>query len=356
MKSCPLDPQWLEFLDQEITDEVDAMLQTHLESCGNCRSRLHDIAALAASSTEAFGMPEENRSHRFVFKQTARTKTTLVASVAALILILSSLSSSGRHVLAAVWQTLLFRQVNAVQITSSQLAQINSRLTQGGRVNIKHYGSISLTQQGHSQVSVKWATLRRTNKEARVWPKEWPSPQASIQSAQRLTLTLNVQAINQLLQAEGDKTLFPRSLNHVPITVNIPQITTLSLQPGPSHPQSPFAQLSVSSVPTLVVPKGLNMIRVSRAIESLPFLPSSVTQQLTAVGNHLSSTLLIPSQGPSTHFTIQGVPGLISVSPGSDYQATWIRHHVLYSLNYQPGRNLKLKAFERQVSQWFPTP
>ena len=351
MNSCPQDPEWLEFLDQETTDEVDIMLQAHLDSCRACRSRLHDIAGLAACTTESFGMPEENPSRQFT-----RTKATLIASVLALLFSISAISPSGRHVLAAVWQTLLFRQVNALQISSAQIDQITSRLSQGGRINIRHYGSVSMTQLGHYQSSVNWTTLQKTNPYVRVWPKAWASPQASVQPSARLQLTLNVQAINQLLRAEGDTTLFPTALNHVPVTVNIPQITMLNWQPASGPNKSAFASLSVSSVPTLVVPKGLDMIRVAQAIQSLPFLPSSVAQQLAAAGNHLSSTLLIPSQEPITHFHIQGDPAVISPTGGSSYQATWIHRHVLYSLSYQSGSQLGLKGFERQVSEWFPTP
>lgn len=355
MNSCPQDQQWLEFLDQEITDDRDAAFQSHVESCQTCQARLHEIAVLSAGTAEAFSVPEEGKTRRLFGRHTKLTQTSLVASLGALVFGTSLISPGGRHALASVWHTLSFGQVNAVQISPQQLQTIASRLTQGGRVNIRHYGSVNMTQLNHPPASVGWATARRTNNELNVWPKSWPVPQVSVNPAARLTLTLKVQAINQLLKAEGDKILFPQALNRVPISVQIPQVFTLSTPPAP-NPHSAYVSLMVSSVPKLRIPQGLNMTQVSQAIQALPFLPQRVSQQLAAMGRHFHSMLLIPSPGPVTHVRIQGDPGVITNAGGGDYQVTWIHHQTLYSLNYQGSPHLGLKAFERQVSRWFPMP
>ncbi|WP_053959972.1 hypothetical protein [Sulfobacillus thermosulfidooxidans] len=347
MNSCPLDQQWLEFLDHETTDFIDEELTEHLASCSSCQARLRDMAVLSAMSAEALG--EGNSPHHLWLNPPIRLpRYSLIASLLALLLIVSSLIPFSRRVLASVWQTLSFRQVNAFQLTPQQIAQISSQITEGGHVNIRHYGSITMTSLGHIQTSVNWQSLAQHDPTVAIWPKSWPTPTATIQPPSRLQLTLNIPAINQLLAEEGDTTRFPASLNGVPIVIKIPAITQLTAQS-----QKPFITLIIAHVPQLVIAPDVNVKQVIKALQGLPFLPPPVSQELSSAGNQLDSTLFIPTQAPIIHWHVQGAPAIIDIMGNTD-QITWIRHGVLYNLNY--SGHLSLKQFERQVSIWFPTP
>ncbi|PSR29542.1 hypothetical protein [Sulfobacillus thermosulfidooxidans] len=353
MNSCPLDHQWLEFLDHETTDSIDEELTVHLESCSNCRARLHDIAMLSAISAET--LKEGNSQHSpGLIRPIHLPRYSLVASLLALMLIASSFFPLSRRVLASVWQTLSFHEVNAFQLTPQQINQIASQITEKGHVQIKHYGSITMTSSTHPQTSVNWRMLPKHDPAVRIWPKSWPTPRVTIQPSTRLQLTLNIPAINQLLAEEGDTTRFPASLNAVPIGITIPAITQLTTQ----NPQRSIA-FNIAPVPELVIPSGVDMKQVIKALQGLPFLPPSVSQALSAAGNQLDSTLFLPTQTPVIHWHVQGAPAILSVF-GNAYQVTWIRHGILYNLNYQedPGspEHLSVKQFERQMLKWFPTP
>ncbi len=353
--SCPQDLTWLKFLDHELGMQETRELTEHLPACPRCRQSFRQVAVTAGWTAAVVDEWTASRlgggsaAHRFLAWW--GSPRGMAASAAAVALAVLAVPST-RGALADLVSSFQLRHVAAVSLTQNQIFQIENSLTQGGKVNIKQYGSINTTA---APPPPKTVALNQTAALTGL-PQEWPSGlggsnvSAQVTQPGRVVLTLNVSAINRLIQAEGGTHLFPKGLNHLPITLNMP--TTVSINSYNSTTGAGYT-LEEMGTPSLSTAGPVHAGQIAAAIASLPFLPSQVQQTLSAMQGHLQSTLIVPTSGPTSSVTVQGAPGIVALQGGQPAVA-WERHGVFTWFSYQGSQSLSTSQFIREVQRWFP--
>lgn len=354
----------MRFLDHETTDQESATLADHLKICRPCHTLLVEVGQTAgwtASIIEDWIQELLTQRSRIVrFRQGWGSVQGLVASLLVVGLTLTAIPTT-RHALAALVQSFQFTRVATVTLTSQQINQIANQLSQSGTVSIQHYGSIKV--EGVRSVP-KTVPLSQVAGQSGL-PYEWPQAltgsgvSAQITAPEQVVLTLNVNAINQLIKDEGGGQFFPQNVSGIPITVSVP--TTVNIADGPSSDKTSSRQstgqydLTETGTPSISVPGSINERQIATAIASLPFLPQSLQEALVPLEHNLPNTVVIPTFGKPGHVTVQGQSGVLVTLPGmssSMRTAIWVRDGVFNQFSYNGP--MSSKKFVQEVQQWFP--
>ncbi len=345
------DDVFLAYIDEELATDEALALETHLHDCLRCQKEFFEIARLAGftSSTLTFATSPLTNSRKLT-SRSAKWGILQKSGVAAAILVVlaggGSLGSQHvRSALAAILQTFTINQVQAVQVSAKDLRSVGNILSQNGKVNLSAYGSVTTDQ------AMQPATVPVDQVSAKSGlPNDWPTAlanannlQAVVTSAGQATFELHVNAINNLLKQEGASQLFPQSLDNAPITVTVPAVASIS---GGGY------QLVEARVPTLSVPGTVSVTEVKNAFLSIPFLPSSLSQAISSIGNW-RQTLIVPTSGQVTNLQFQGHSAFLTTGPQQgDDTLVWIANGVIHAFSGplpQGGQN----AFIQQMNQWF---
>ncbi len=343
------DDVFLAYIDEELEANEAAQLESHLRDCPQCRKEFLDIARLAGftSSNLSFTASVSAKQARIgAAKRGIWQKSGVAAAILVLLAAGGSLGSQHvRTALAAILQTFTINQVQAVQVSAKDLRNVDNILTQNGKVNLSTYGSVT-TKQVMQPASVP---LDQVSAKSGL-PNDWPTAlagatnlQAVVTSAGQATFLLHVNAINDLLKQEGATQLFPQSLDNAPITVTIPAVANIS---GGGY------QLDEARVPTLSVPGTISVTAVKNAFLSIPFLPSSLSQAISSIGNW-RQTLIVPTSGQVTNLQFQGHSAFLTADalPGDD-TLVWIANGVIHAFS-GPVPQGGQSAFINQANQWF---
>jgi hypothetical protein len=182
------------------------------------------------------------------------------------------------------------------------------------------------------------------------WPQALAGPNVSAQISPpgHVVLTLKVNAINQLIKAEGGTQFFPQNLNQVPITVNIPTVVRINA----FHPSTNQGYtLTEAGTPSIAVPGHVDERPIVAAIASLPFLPQSVQQTLATLQGNLENTIVYPTSAQTSSVTVQGNSGVLSVLPGLT-SLVWVHQGVFNQFTY--NGSISSAQFVQEIHQWFP--
>lgn len=269
------------------------------------------------------------------------------AVVAALGLVFSA---SARQVMADAFHVFVATKVTAVGFTGAQAQQLNQVLTSGGRVSLKRFGSVNVTERPNTTVQTSTAHLAQWGLPD-LWPSSLGSPQVMVTTRERAVFRLDVPAINAFIKSVGGTTLFPAAVNEVPLSVTIP--TSVALYPS-GAPRSALVGLTEMRAARLMVPGSIHLGQVRDAILALPFLPFKLRSALSAVKNW-RQTLVLPVNGTVRSFSFGGHPAILEYTPSSrSGSVVWMNRGIIVVANVWTRQGMSPSQIEAWVGRLFP--
>ncbi len=309
--TCYEEADWLAFLDDEVKADERSVMARHAENCGVCAARIAQVADLFSWGEQRLSVVPESERETDALRQgvrqrrrrrtgrTAAWRLKVFGSGAAVIVAAAAVIAPGPHVWADFLHVFRASHINAVQVTQSEMANLQNALTQQGKVSLKHYFSVDTVKpmvwrQGTVSGYAAQAGLPD------LWPKSLGvGKQVNVQTLQpaQYVFRLNVANLNALVQSFGGTHLFPASLNTTPITVNTP--SSVDITSMTSGRQMTGYVLQESGLPSVSIPSGAGLSQARQALQALPFLPQPIEQALAGTANW-QNTVIVPVQGAVT--------------------------------------------------------
>lgn len=334
--SCYEEVDWLSFIDDEVDGAMRGLMTRHVTSCETCKRKLIELAELLSwgdrnlSAVFASGLPWPSEQRSRVGKRMGShlRRRMLVTGVAAAAVI-AAVFVPGPRVWADILQVFSASHVDAVQVTASDMQNLQNALTQRGKVSMKQYGSLVIVKPQTYQQSTISGYAAQTGLPD-LWPKAFATDKqitVSTNSAAEFVFTLNVAHVNALVQSVGG---VPISI-HEPTGVDIFDSRDSSIGTG--------YELSEIAAPSMSIPSGIDVAQARQALLALPFLPQSIVQALASMTDW-RSTVVMPVYGTITkHVSFLGQDAeLILYSPQNQevakkYTLVWDTGQVIVSFS-----------------------
>lgn len=319
-------------------------LGAHLRSCPECQRTLEEIseAALVGDAIlEYAGTAARKHGRRLAAR---RSRWMPVAWAAALVLAMGAgFYHVGHRAMAAIGSLFEVKSIGTVRVSPEQLARLTRTVTEGGRVTLKYYGSVDVTGPREAK-PVLLRDLPQYNMPD-LWPKALgPIKEASVETGLRVTLTLNVPHINQLIVSQGGRDLFPESLNGQPFTLVVPAAAIMR-RDGWTVEEVPQ--------PMVVAPGHVPVHAITRALENLPFLPSSL-QTVVAQLNNWKDTLIVPLPGHPENVAVAGTHGILdSNAKGTTVGEAWVQNGMVVAVLEHASKPINRADFQAEVARLF---
>ncbi|MCL5116047.1 MAG: zf-HC2 domain-containing protein [Firmicutes bacterium] len=340
-RRCPGEGEWMAFYDGEGRPAEREMLGAHLRNCESCQDVFEEIGSLVMFGDEALDLVHP------VSRKNQRTNRWWIPAAAAAMVILgvgASFQSAGHQALAAITSLFQVKSIGTVPVSPEELAALTRTVTRGGQVTLSHYGSVTVAGPMR-QESVPLSQLPQYG-----MPNAWPqslgtAKTASLQTGLRVTLRLNVPNINQLIESQGGRDLFPTSLNNQPFTLVVPAAATI---------QSGAWTMEEVPQPTVAVPGQVPVGQVMKALENLPFLPPTLQSAVARMANW-KDTLIVPLPGNPQNVQVSGTQGIVDSSrTGHTVGAAWVNHGVVTAVMEHQNTKISQSAFTAEVKRLFP--
>lgn len=216
-------------------------------------------------------------------------------------------TSLGDRALAAMTQTFRIQQMVGIEMTAADLSALADKLEQGalsGRTQgIAQYGTVSQTGGGPAREVTPAEAGKLLG-----FPLPAPAdavPMWQYKPATTVTLKLNVDAVNRLIQLLGGTSLLPKAADGKSIAIDIPAGVYAPIASGSG---AGIAHIAKFGAPRLTAEDGIDPDAIRKAVLELPVLPESVRLQLAAISDW-RNTLPVPN--------VEGVTRTVSLN-GSD--------------------------------------
>lgn len=360
---CYDDGHLMAYLDGETDPDTASAIGTHLVECPTCASRLERLASDSAFTAEKLAalepvaevipMPESGvpasatagvsagagvtagagagelagARERWGGREDAKPSRTarrrrfsrmqIVAAAAAALLLGSFALAPVRIAVASMLQVFRVQQVQSMKLSGEDLGRIEEAFRGGGHVSLKKYGDMWV--EGDSMESTEVALPQAqaaVNFPVKIVPSESGTPTLTLSGRSVYRFKLHVSEINEVLKQYGADTLMPESADGKVFSVEVPPIL-MAQYPSPEGAAANTAHktdgLSIGQArsPQLVVPDGVDPIRLRQVLIDLPLLPQEVRAQIADV-KEWQSTLLVPNMGGEARdVTIDRVPAVV---------------------------------------------
>lgn len=368
--NCYEEVQWLAFLDDEINAAQRTAMMRHVDACRPCADRLAQLADLFSwgerglSGGHAVGAVMDRsrrrqgvRSKLATYGAMRRTKA-LAAGVAALAAA-AVIVAPGPRVWANILQVFRASHVDVVQVSPTDMTNLQNALSQQGKVSMKQYGSVTTVKPMTWQQGTVSGYAAQTGLPD-LWPKSLAGGQkinVSTTAASEYVFTLNVAHINALVQSVGGTQLFPSSLSGVPITVNVP--AGVDIYDPTSSSFNTGYELQESGVPSVSIPRGAGVSQARQALLALPFLPQPIEQALANTADW-QNTLVVPVPGATTqNVSFLGHRAVLisetnsNQNIGNRYSLVWDHGKVIAAFSQQYTGTLSPQQFMRHAKELF---
>lgn len=340
---CPDEGQWMAFFDGEGKPTEREVLGAHLRSCTACQAIFESIGDTVMFADAALDLvhPTAARPYRRAIRW-----LTPVAAAAAVVLGLGiGFQSVGQNAMAAIASLFQVKTIGTVPVSPEQLAQLTRTVTQGGKVTLNYYGSVTVAGP-MKQETVPLSELQSQHSMPNLWPQALGAAStATVQTGLRVTLKLNVSHINQLIQSQGGTDLFPMSLNQEPFTLVVPAWATV--QSGPWT-------LEEVPQPTVVAPGKVPVAQVTKALENLPFLPPALQNAVARMADW-RNTLILPLPNNPQNVAVAGTQGIVdSNRKGTTVGEAWVQKDgLVVAVMEHQATPVNRQAFVTEVAQLF---
>lgn len=317
-------------------------LGTHLRGCEDCQAVFEEIGNMVMFGDGALDLvhPAARVARR------SRTRWLMPVAAAAVVVLGIGIGTqqAGQRIMAAIGTLFQVKSIGTVPVTPEQIAAITKTVTQGGKVSLAHYGSVTVA--GPMKVAPVPASQLSSQGMPDLWPKGLgPVTTAMVDSGIRVTLKLNVPHINELIASEGGHDLFPASLNQEPFTLVVPAAATMR-----------SGNWTVEEVPqpTLAVPGTVPVKAVTKALENLPFLPPSLQSAVAQMADW-KNTLIVPLPGHPQNVAVAGTNGIVAENRlGTTAGEAWVQNGLVVAVMEHQSHKISQSAFQTEVGHLFP--
>lgn len=368
--TCYEEAEWLAFVDDEIDAAKRTVMMRHADDCSPCTDRLAQLVDLFSWGERSLsgsgevgtvaGVSRRQPSVRRKLATYAATRRTraLGAGIAAVV-VAAAIVVPGPRAWANILQVFRASHVDIVQVTQSDMANLQNALSQQGKVSMKQYGSVVTVKPMTWQQGTVSGYAAQTGLPD-LWPKTLANDQkisVSTTAASEYVFKLNVAHVNALVQSVGGTSLFPSSLNGVPITVNVP--AGVDIYDPTSSSSNTGYELQESGVPSVSIPRGAGVSQARQALLALPFLPQPIEQALANTADW-QNTLVVPVPGASTqHVSFLGHAAVLisetnsNPNIGNRYSLVWDHGNVIAAFSQQYTGTLSPQQFLQHAKELF---
>lgn len=321
---CLDEGKLMAYLDGEVSAEERTTIDTHLDNCAECASRLAALeadSAFAARTLDSLTPSAEVLPLPPLVRPAPRRWTGIAAGVAAVLVAASFAFAPVRVAAADLLRVFRVQKVQTIALSPSDLQQMQDTLKSGsGHIDMKSLGEAWVDGGPREPKDVTLTQAQAAVDFPVQLPKGIGEPKLSLQGAQTVKFKLNVDAVNGALRYYGSDRMLPDSVDGKVFEVRIPVSltarygdavgkTAVGPQNGKSFTDGVFVGQARS--PELIVPEGVDPAQLRDVLLNLPFLPKNVRDQLAAVDDW-HATLLVPSVGGTAKdVTIDGVPAVV---------------------------------------------
>lgn len=169
-----------------------------------------------------------------------------------------------------------------------------------------------------------------------------------------ITLTLNVDEVNQALKRVGSNDLLPESVDGKPVTLHLPEIVNYDLSPDQEH----WATLSQMNTPVVTVDPSIDIDEALDAVVNFPLIPDYLRSDLQK-SRILSGDIPMPLIKGSNdeQITVADTPVILTemkFSRGYSYSAVWVQDGQMLQLtggDLYPDRDKFIQKVQELITQ-----
>ncbi|WP_379148662.1 hypothetical protein [Paenibacillus sp. sgz500992] len=324
----PVNPVWAAWGQQSTTNNDPLINAASTAGTPGGRTAMTQITGQADSATE--GKKTGKRPRRPQMNRRRKWAAT-AASVAIFAAILAT--PVGSTAMAAILNQ--FRMQEPTVVNESDLRNIFNQISEGGTVGeaASKFGAVS-SSSGTIDGAVPINDLQKTLGYSAVSGEGFDQVKSAwISSSQEMTLTLNVDAVNEALLRLGSDQLLPESIDGKPITLAIPEIVRYDLSTDNEH----WASFTQMNTPIVTVDPSIDVEEAVKAVLDFPLLPDHLKSSLQQ-SRILSGDIPLPLiKGQfSEEITIDGTPVIFNKNEygrGTQYSATWVKNGQLFDFS-----------------------
>ncbi|MEK4328762.1 hypothetical protein MKX70_23285 [Paenibacillus sp. FSL R7-0312] len=175
-----------------------------------------------------------------------------------------------------------------------------------------------------------------------------------VSASRDITLTLNVDEVNQALKRVGSNDLLPESVDGKPITLHLPEIVNYDLSTDQEH----WATLSQMNTPVITVDPSIDMDEALDAVVNFPLIPDYLRSDLQK-SRILSGDIPMPLIKGSNdeQITVADTPVILTemkFSEGYSYSAVWVQDGQMLQLtggDVYPDRDKFIQKVQELITE-----
>lgn len=318
------------YIDDELSREEMEETREHLVECGDCQrlyQNLLETDELVRSSMQGLLMADRERfnaelswqqlklaatqgehKRKGVASLIMRYKKFLAASAAALALV-GMFSFSPVRTMAGDFLT-IFRvdKVRPIVINPEEMSQLERLMENGaGSAEINNFGKVVVTGKQEAVAVTRQEAQNAVDFKLRLPDivDSYGEPELKKIPAGSVTLALDVNNVNAVLQSLGSGERLPDELNGKEFTLVTPPAITAAYN-------SPAGKLFLfqGRGPYLQTSAGVDVKSIRQALLSIPGLPQNLKQQLAAVEDWQHTALIPVMSGQYAEVSVNGAEGV----------------------------------------------
>ncbi|WNS45495.1 hypothetical protein [Paenibacillus sp. MMS20-IR301] len=268
-------------------------------------------------------------------RKTLRTRSRKWAAAAAGVAIFGAILATpvGNTAMAAILNQ--FKVQDVAVIEESDLRDIFNQVSETGNFQetMNSFGSFSISY-GTVRGTLPVGDLQAVLGIGPMQGEDFAGIQSvGVDQSKEISLTLNVDKVNQALKRVGSTDLLPESVDGKLIQLKLPEIVNYDLSPDKNR----WANLSQMNTPVLTVDPSIDVKEALKAVLNFPLLPDylrSSLQESRILAGEIPMPLVKDSF--SEQIEISGTPVILkqyNYNKGPIYYATWVKGGNMFMLN-----------------------
>lgn len=349
-------------IDGELNSEQMREITRHINQCPICRKKIEELRSndvfvqdrlaslLSVDSTTIVSnkvakIPVDSEvdetNKKWGMKKLMKFRKIIATAATAAILFTAFSFPAVRSMASEFLTVFRMEKVQTITISTEDLKDFEKALQDGAsKVDIDNFGKVEVIDKQESVVPVTMAEASAAvDFDVKLpQPEGYEGPQLEKMTGNSLSLTLDVQKVNSLLQTLGSTKLLPENLNGQTFTMHMP--TAIIATYKTATDKIMFAQ---ARSPELKAPSNVDALAIRDALLSVPALPESMRNQLRAVQDW-QHTVLIPNiDGTSKDVSVNGSQGVFIDNSSQHGNSNtmkflvWQQDGVIYTIS---GTNL----------------
>ncbi|SHH35080.1 anti-sigma factor [Tepidibacter thalassicus] len=299
-----------QIIDDAYKGDVDEVL-SHIDNCPVCKSNFEKLKQQdkLIESVLNVGMKipprrpinvytvdfnKENKRRIFNMSKKARRWSLVAAGIVICggLLFAEPVRAKAEELL----KMFRMQEITSVSISESDIMEINDLFSKGnGYKDISDIGSIAVSKKGN-EIRIKGPSdadeikeKMSINKVIKA-PKEFVYTYAVKHPKTDVTIKLDVDKTNDLLNYLGEKVSIPKALDQKPFVIHLNDVVEYEIVKNEGYQ---YIKVTEMDAPTLQIPKDVDEKQLIKTLFSTNFLPKNLKKQFMSISD-LTSVLPIP--------------------------------------------------------------